>query len=146
MAKRMTGREKAAYWQRVADTGDFLRDLRIKQGSTLAEVSENVGVSVNFLSEIERGLKAPSDNLIVELAKYYQIDINELYQRLGKIPESVTDELEKSPQFQKLLLEINSNPKLSKKRKQELYEEIYDTYLSFIEEMESEKMDGVTEE
>ncbi|MBC9786439.1 helix-turn-helix transcriptional regulator [Heliobacterium chlorum] len=139
MAKRLTGREKAEQMLRIADTGEYLRDLRLKKGITLAQLSDNVGVSINFLSELERGLKPPSDKLIEALSKFYQVESSEIYNRLGKIPESATDELEKNPQLNKMLSEINQNKKLTPKKKLELYQEMYDVYLQFVEEMEAEK-------
>jgi predicted transcriptional regulator len=40
--------------------GRLLRGLRTRQGRTLAEVSARAGVSLAYLSEVERGLKEPS--------------------------------------------------------------------------------------
>ncbi|MZP28669.1 helix-turn-helix domain-containing protein [Heliobacterium undosum] len=139
MPKRLTGREKAQQMLRYANTGDYLRGLRMKKGFTLAALSDKVGVSINFLSELERGLKAPGDQLVEDLAKLYGIDSSEIYRRLGRIPETATTELEKSPQFQKLLIELNQNKKLTKKEKKGIYDEVYNSFRSLIKEMEAEK-------
>ena len=44
--------------------GRLLRGLRTRQGRTLAEVAGRAGVSVAYLSEIERGLKEPSSEVL----------------------------------------------------------------------------------
>ena len=44
--------------------GRLLRGLRTRQGRTLAEVSTAAGVSLAYLSEVERGLKEPSSEML----------------------------------------------------------------------------------
>lgn len=44
--------------------GRLLRRLRQRQGRTLAEVAADAGISVAYLSEIERGLKEPSSEIL----------------------------------------------------------------------------------
>ncbi|TQM57266.1 helix-turn-helix domain-containing protein [Humibacillus xanthopallidus] len=44
--------------------GRLLRGLRTRQGRTLAEVSARAGVSLAYLSEVERGLKEPSSEVL----------------------------------------------------------------------------------
>ena len=49
-------------WRHVL--GKRLRTLRERQGRTLTEVAERAGISPQYLSEIERGLKEPSSEMI----------------------------------------------------------------------------------
>lgn len=44
--------------------GRLLRGLRTRQGRTLAEVAARAGISVAYLSEVERGLKEPSSEVL----------------------------------------------------------------------------------
>ena len=44
--------------------GRLLRALRTRQGRTLAEVAGRAGISVAYLSEVERGLKEPSSEVL----------------------------------------------------------------------------------
>lgn len=44
--------------------GRLLRRLRTRQGRTLAEVAARAGISVAYLSEVERGLKEPSSEVL----------------------------------------------------------------------------------
>ena len=44
--------------------GDVLREARTTQGRTLREVSDSARVSLGYLSEVERGRKEPSSELL----------------------------------------------------------------------------------
>ncbi|WP_283616415.1 transcriptional regulator ClgR [Mycolicibacterium poriferae] len=44
--------------------GDVLRRARVEQGRTLREVSDSARVSLGYLSEVERGRKEPSSELL----------------------------------------------------------------------------------
>jgi DNA-binding XRE family transcriptional regulator len=48
--------------------GDQLRELRLDQGETLAETAARAGLSPQYLSEVERGRKEPSSEMIAALA------------------------------------------------------------------------------
>lgn len=48
--------------------GDQLRRLRHARGETLAETAGRAGVSPQYLSEVERGLKEPSSEMIAAMA------------------------------------------------------------------------------
>lgn len=48
--------------------GGQLRTLRREQGETLAETAERAGISPQYLSEVERGRKEPSSEMIAALA------------------------------------------------------------------------------
>ena len=53
-------------WRSVL--GMFLRRRRLEQGLTLAQVARTAGVSTQYLSEIERGVKDPSSEIIAAVA------------------------------------------------------------------------------
>ncbi|RFS81322.1 XRE family transcriptional regulator [Actinomadura spongiicola] len=48
--------------------GRCLRDLRLDRGETLAETARRAGVSPQYLSEMERGVKEPSSEMIAAVA------------------------------------------------------------------------------
>jgi transcriptional regulator with XRE-family HTH domain len=52
-------------WREVL--GKRLRGLRTKRGETLAETADRAGISPQYLSEIERGRKEPSSEMIAAL-------------------------------------------------------------------------------
>lgn len=47
--------------------GDRLRRMRHERGETLAEVARRAGVSVQYLSEVERGRKEPSSEIVAAI-------------------------------------------------------------------------------
>jgi len=53
-------------WREVL--GGRLRALRAERGETLAETAERAGISPQYLSEVERGRKEPSSEMIAALA------------------------------------------------------------------------------
>lgn len=58
--------------------GRFLRRLRKHQGRTLAEVAAAAGISIAYLSEIERGLKEPSSEILAAVCGALDATIIEL--------------------------------------------------------------------
>jgi DNA-binding transcriptional MerR regulator/mannose-6-phosphate isomerase-like protein (cupin superfamily) len=56
-----------------------LRQLRIKRGKPLAEVAEAVGISVGFLSALERSHMSASVGTLRKLARYYKTNILEFF-------------------------------------------------------------------
>ncbi|MBC9786580.1 helix-turn-helix domain-containing protein [Heliobacterium chlorum] len=137
--RKQTAREKAAQLERQADVGEYLRGLREKHELTLTELGKKVGVSAAYLSELERGFKTPSDKLIMELAVLYEIDIEDLFNRFGKISATATTVLEKNPGIQKTLATISRDPRLSEEEKQDLYDEFFNVYLSYKQDIEKRK-------
>jgi transcriptional regulator with XRE-family HTH domain len=53
-------------WREVL--GQRLRELRLDQGETLSQTAGRAGISPQYLSEIERGRKEPSSEMIAALA------------------------------------------------------------------------------
>ena len=49
------------------ETGDVLRDARLTQGKTLRDISSGARVSLGYLSEVERGQKEASSELLASI-------------------------------------------------------------------------------
>jgi len=58
--------------------GEVLRRHRLEQGRTLAEVAKAACVSVPYLSEVERGLKEPSSEVLAAVCDSLRIDLPDL--------------------------------------------------------------------
>ena len=108
--------------------GEFLLKTRHEKDLSLAQVCEHVSCSLNYLSEIERGKKLPSDHLIRELADFYEISEAELFNNFGKVPLTAKEELEDNTGLQRTLLEIRKDQKLTDDQKQSLYDHLYTLY------------------
>ena len=58
--------------------GAILRDQRVESSSTLREVSVQSGVSIAHISDVERGIKDPSSEMIEDLCDSLDISLQEL--------------------------------------------------------------------
>ncbi len=58
--------------------GDVLREARVTQGRTLREVSDSARVSLGYLSEIERGRKEPSSELLTAICDALQVPLSQV--------------------------------------------------------------------
>ncbi|PLS18913.1 hypothetical protein CVD28_00495 [Bacillus sp. M6-12] len=91
---------------------------------TLSDIGDAMGVSANYISEIERGLKVPSDKIIRQLADFYGYAEAELFTKFGKIPLLTRETLEENPSFNELIDEIGKRKDLSDDKKEEIIEEL----------------------
>jgi transcriptional regulator with XRE-family HTH domain len=67
----------------VESLGDYLREQRLASRLSLRQLAEQVGVSNPYLSQIERGLRRPSAEVLQQLAKALRISAEQLYIRAG---------------------------------------------------------------
>ncbi|MDY6810548.1 helix-turn-helix domain-containing protein [Gordonia sp. HNM0687] len=63
--------------------GDSLRRVRTAQGRTLREVSTDARVSLGYLSEVERGQKEASSELLAAICDALDVEIAELLLDVG---------------------------------------------------------------
>ena len=71
-----TSREPEPLWRDAL--GERLRTLRHERGERLADTADRAGVSPQYLSEIERGLKEPSSEMIAAVAGALEVTLIEL--------------------------------------------------------------------
>jgi transcriptional regulator with XRE-family HTH domain len=62
--------------------GETLRGLRLRQRRTLREVSASARVSLGYLSEIERGQKEPSSELLAAICGALEVELSELFREV----------------------------------------------------------------
>ena len=84
------------------EIGDVLRDVRQRQGRTLREVSHSARVSLGYLSEVERGQKEASSELLSSICSALEVPLSsmlrEVSDRLAEaegvsVPDTVPQEL-----------------------------------------------------
>lgn len=63
--------------------GQTLRGLRMRQRRTLREVSASARVSLGYLSEVERGQKEPSSELLAAICGALDVELSELFQEVS---------------------------------------------------------------
>ena len=68
---------------RWADLGEFIREQRRVGHLSLRKLSEMAGISNPYLSQIERGLRKPSAEILQQIARALEISSETLYIRAG---------------------------------------------------------------
>jgi transcriptional regulator with XRE-family HTH domain len=76
---------------RLHDLGEFIRDQRRTARLSLRKLSELAGISNPYLSQIERGLRKPSAEILQAIARALRISSETLYVRAGILEERDTD-------------------------------------------------------
>lgn len=64
--------------------GDVLRRTRLEQRRTLADVARSARISMQYLSEIERGRKEASSEILAALCSALRLDLSELLAAVGR--------------------------------------------------------------
>ncbi len=85
------------------EIGDVLRDLRLQKGHTLRQVAGRASVALGYLSEVERGQKEASSEILASVAEALDVPISVIMREVGErisvlegvqpIPDVVPDEL-----------------------------------------------------
>jgi transcriptional regulator with XRE-family HTH domain len=84
------------------DLGEFIREPRRLGRLSLRKLSELSGISNPYLSQIERGLRKPSAEILQQIARALSISVETLYVRAGILESrgdrpSLTDEIRRDP-------------------------------------------------
>jgi transcriptional regulator with XRE-family HTH domain len=109
----------------VESLGDYLKEQRTESRLSLRQLSEMVGVSNPYLSQIERGLRRPSAEVLQQLAKALRISAEQLYVRAGIVsPEHSAS----SPTGSSVEQAVLADHRLTERQKQSLL----DVYASFL--------------
>ncbi|MDZ7679336.1 MAG: helix-turn-helix transcriptional regulator [Acidimicrobiales bacterium] len=78
--------------QRWREVGEFIRDQRRLGQLSLRKLADQAGVSNPYLSQIERGLRRPSAEILQQIAKALEISAETLFVRAGILDERVGSE------------------------------------------------------
>ena len=69
--------------KRLVDLGDFIKQRREAAQQSLRDLSRLAGVSNPYLSQIERGLRKPSAEILQQIARGLHVSAETLYIRAG---------------------------------------------------------------
>lgn len=75
----------------VASLGDYIREQRRTAQISLRQLAEAAGVSNPYLSQIERGLRKPSADILQQIAKGLRISAEALYVQAGILEDDAAD-------------------------------------------------------
>ncbi|WP_092667662.1 helix-turn-helix domain-containing protein [Agrococcus carbonis] len=65
------------------EIGDVLRDTRLRQGRTLRQVASRASVALGYLSEVERGQKEASSEILASVADALEVPLSSILREVG---------------------------------------------------------------
>jgi len=120
--------ESAGILDRVDDAhqvptlGEIIRRQRELGAMSMRQFAEMVGISNPYLSQIERGLREPSDKVVEAIARNLDVSAEVLYRQAGLDPDAA--EADEPP----ARVAIREDPRLNPRQRQALLE-VYDAFV-----------------
>ena len=114
---------------RLAELGAFIREQRENARLSVRRLSELADVSNPYLSQIERGLRRPSAEILQQIARGLQISAESLYVRAGILDPERHEGLEDA---------ILRDPRLTRAQK----DAMLGVYRSFVATAEPHRLEG----
>ena len=117
----------------LGSLGEFIAAQRRGAELTLRQLAEQTGVSNPYLSQIERGLRKPSAEVLQQLAKALRVSAESLYVRAGILDP--TDHRTTTVE-----MAVQADPAISERQRRVLM----DVYHSFVKENQSSTAGATT--
>ena len=118
----------------TAKLGEYIREQRTSAQISLRQLAKSAGVSNPYLSQVERGLRKPSAEILARIASGLRISAETLYVRAGILEERSGDVA--------VLTAITGDPTLTDRQRRTLLE----IYAAFQTENSALRMQSGTEE
>jgi transcriptional regulator with XRE-family HTH domain len=122
--EKLSAKVSTAASDMASDLGSFIRDLRENAQVSVRQLAERSGVSNPYLSQVERGLRKPSADVLSQIAKALRISAEVLYVRAGILEPSDKNQVRDA---------VITDTAITERQKQILL----DIYASFAEQNES---------
>ena len=103
------------------DLGQFIRQQRERANLSLRRLADSAGISNPYLSQIERGLRKPSAEILKSIARGLSIRAESLYERAGL--------LDRPEHTGEVLSALETDPDLNQSQKEALIQ-IYKSFVS----------------
>lgn len=101
---------------RLHDVGEFIRQQRENAQKSIRDLARSAGVSNPYLSQIERGIRRPSAEILQQIARALEISAESLYVRAGilegtpqrpsTVPESIANDARLTAEQKQSLLSV----------------------------------------
>lgn len=109
----------------MPDLGGYLREQREAAQMSLRQAAKAAGISNPYLSQIERGLRRPSAEILQQLAKGLSISAEQLYVQAGILDDTSARAPQERPE---VVAAVRADPRLTDRQRSVLL----DVYRSFV--------------
>lgn len=116
----------------VRDLGEFIREQRLAAQISLRALAAKAGVSNPYLSQVERGLRRPSAEILAQIAHGLSISVETMLTRAGIL---------EAPDAPEVVAAIRADPVLTERHKSVLV----DIYAAFYKEAQAAGAGSTTE-
>ncbi len=130
--EKLSTKVSSAASDMASDIGSFIRSQRELAQVSVRQLAEKSGVSNPYLSQVERGLRKPSADVLNQIAKALRVSAEVLYVRAGILEPSDKSQVRDA---------IITDTAITERQKQVLL----DIYASFTQQNESINEEGSTE-
>lgn len=118
---------------RLHDVGEFIRQQRENAQQSIRDLARAAGVSNPYLSQIERGIRKPSADILQQIARALEISAESLYVRAGILDGS-------TPRTSTVTEAVTADERLTPEQRQSLLS----VYRSFVAANESQQPPGAS--
>jgi transcriptional regulator with XRE-family HTH domain len=108
---------------RASALGEIIRQQRELAEMSMRQFAELAGISNPYLSQIERGLRAPSEQVLEGIANALKVSSEALYRQAGMSPPG------EEPEDNAVLDAIKADPRLTTRQRKALAE-IYESFVA----------------
>jgi transcriptional regulator with XRE-family HTH domain len=130
--EKLSAKVSTAASEMASDVGSFIRSLRENAQVSVRQLAQKSGVSNPYLSQVERGLRKPSADVLSQVAKALRVSAEVLYVRAGMLEPSDKSQVRDA---------IITDTAITEPQKQTLL----DMYASFTQQIESSHEECQTE-
>lgn len=130
---KLSAKVSTAASDMASDIGSFIRSQRETAHVSVRQLAERSGVSNPYLSQVERGLRKPSADVLNQIAKALRLSAEVLYVRAGILEASETSQVRDA---------IVTDTAITERQKQILL----DIYGSFTQQNEANRAECPTTE
>jgi transcriptional regulator with XRE-family HTH domain len=111
----------------MSDLGEFIRRQREVQELTLRQLAQMTGISNPYLSQIERGLREPSEKVLEALADNLKLSADVLYEQAGRVRGRGEEGDEADEQGEAVVEAIKADRRLTARQRTALLE-VYEAF------------------
>jgi transcriptional regulator with XRE-family HTH domain len=108
---------------RTSALGEIIRQQRELAEYSMRQFADLAGISNPYLSQIERGLRAPSEQVVDAIAKTLKVSADALYEQAGMTPPG------EEPEDNAVLDAIAGDPRLTARQRTTL-REVYESFVA----------------